>query len=458
MSTVNASPGGSKDVPPPYTPSYVRVSSFRSPEFEVLLYSPNVKLEPTSFSWATSRTIPVYGDHDAVRGKIIVDPSCQSGRLVMSGTFSTQHDPDKFVPNGRPGRQKRIFLLTSRIIHVTPPDSDASRRSIRQVLGGRARNSRAPSSLFDPETTRTLPFSFDLGESQQLGEILPATVAPSVSKPSAIEVSYQLTVTWEPLKLTQQTSSLSIPIIVQAEPDSNSLDARSSDPGSWIEIPLRCPRPIPVRCAVTLPSSLTFSRASSIPFFVVFTTTPRSPTLAREIAGDATISISISSHISVTDTAPTASAAAAAESVLSDRSSALSDSRSSRFKRKIIKRLRSNSSSVSLASSIQSSDSHNNSSSPRPPQPLFSDTQTVYSGISIGFPKRPRHRAGGGKGHPSLEEHRALPDGLYKDKITLNREILASINWGGIEVKYFFEVSVLVGQDEMRAKVLLRIT
>ncbi|KAJ7923374.1 hypothetical protein B0H13DRAFT_2316566 [Mycena leptocephala] len=66
--------------------------------------------------------------------------------------------------------------------------------------------------------------------------------------------------------------------------------------------------------------------------------------------------------------------------------------------------------------------------------------------------------ASGQKSHPSLDELRSLPDGLYKDKISLNPAILTSFNWGGISAKYYFEVSVMLGQDELRAKVLLRIT
>jgi hypothetical protein len=95
--------------------------------------------------------------------------------------------------------------------------------------------------------------------------------------------------------------------------------------------------------------------------------------------------------------------------------------------------------------------------------------------MSIGFPKRPRHTSSSSKAHPTLEEARCLPDGLYKDTIPLGRDILTSFNWGGISVKvrplllyharpflprpqYYFEVSVLLGQDELRAKVLLRVT
>ncbi|KAJ6533092.1 hypothetical protein B0H19DRAFT_1383753 [Mycena capillaripes] len=412
MSTRTQSESGSplNTVP---TPNYSRVSSFRSSEVEVLLYSPQVRTESTS--WASSRTIPVYGVHDAVGGKIIIAPSCQSGRIVLniSGTLVSnraKRDSGKFLDDGA-GKQRHVFLFVSQIIHVTS-DSNTSRKGLREVFKGRSR----PTTFYESET-RTFPFTFDLGCSQQPGEILPTTIIPSDSKSSAVEVSYQITATWEPLKLTEQSSSLTIPIIVQPDPDFHSLDG---DQISWIEIPLKSHRPVPVRCAVTLPSALTFSRASSIPFFVVFTTTPHSAVLAREIAGDATISVSVSSEISVMESSIPNTTRTMTESLRSDRSS------ESRFKAKVLKRLKSKTSLLSL----QSSESL--PSKPLPPvspQNIFLDTRTVYNGISIGFPKRPRHASSSQKAHPTLEELRSLPDGLYKDKIPLSREILTSFNW-----------------------------
>lgn len=78
----------------------------------------------------------------------------------------------------------------------------------------------------------------------------------------------------------------------------------------------------------------------------------------------------------------------------------------------------------------------------------------------IGFPKRPRHQLSGGDkpGHPSLEDHHALPDGLHKGNIALNRNMLASVDWGGISLKYFLEVTVVFGQEELSTKLVLRIT
>ncbi|KAF8145388.1 hypothetical protein K438DRAFT_2098061 [Mycena galopus ATCC 62051] len=387
-----------------------------SPELEVLLYSTHIRTEPTS--WASSRSIPIYGDYDVVGGKIIIGANCPEGRVVLAllGTF-VSNPMQQDAHSARPEKQRHVFFSASKIIHVAS-ESDTSRKGIQQIF----RQSRSSSTSVDSQT-RTFPFSFDLGRNRP-GEILPTTIYPSDSK-------------------------LVIPLILQRDPDFHSLDG---DQGSWIEIPLKSHRPVPVRCAVTLPSSLTFSRASSIPFFVVFTTTPRSPVLAREVAGDATIAVSVSSEVSVVK--ESLSAKTETETVLSDRSS---DSRSNRLTAKMFLRSRKTS-----LSSLQSSDSRISVPSkalpPAPSRTIFSDVQMVYNGMSIGFPKRPRHSSSSTKSHPSLDEVRSIPDGLYKDKIPLGREILTSFNWGGISVKYYFEVSVLLGQDELRARILLHIT
>ncbi|KAJ6481907.1 hypothetical protein C8R45DRAFT_314523 [Mycena sanguinolenta] len=44
-----------------------------------------------------------------------------------------------------------------------------------------------------------------------------------------------------------------------------------------------------------------------------------------------------------------------------------------------------------------------------------------------------------------------------KSKILLHRDMLPSIDWAGVSVKYYMDISVLFGQDELRARVPLRI-
>jgi hypothetical protein len=50
---------------------------------------------------------------------------------------------------------------------------------------------------------------------------------------------------------------------------------------------------------ITLPNPASFSKNGQIPFFVVFTTQPRSKTLCREIASDATIAVSLLRKVTV---------------------------------------------------------------------------------------------------------------------------------------------------------------
>ena len=67
----------------------------------------------------------------------------------------------------------------------------------------------------------------------------------------------------------------------------------------------------------------------------------------------------------------------------------------------------------------------------------YTETRTLEAKMSIGFPKRPRSACAPDE-HPSLEAHAALPDGLYKGKIDLGRQLLPSIDWAGLNVKVCF--------------------
>lgn len=75
------------------------------------------------------------------------------------------------------------------------------------------------------------------------------------------------------------------------------------------------------------------------------------------------------------------------------------------------------------------------------PQDLSTITESliVQTSVSIGFPKRPRNTTQTTpSGHPSLESHTALPDGLYKGRMQLSKGMLPAIEWHGISVKVCF--------------------
>ncbi|KAJ7512755.1 hypothetical protein B0H11DRAFT_1787433 [Mycena galericulata] len=439
------------------TPSYSHVSSYRSLQMELLLYSPYVKVVPSA--WSANHTLPVFGGNDVVGGKVILDSSCQAGRLMLTiegaFTYTAGKNEEDAGPYDRPPEKRRhVFFSSSKVIQVSSADSNPPRSAFRDVfvIKRRPSGSNLKSVVLEP---RAYPFAFELPRSQRSEEEMPPTFCSSDPSCAPFEVIYQVSATWESSDITENPSFLEIPIVLHPDPDFHSLDGLPDNSSSWLEMPLKSERPISdFRCAVTLPTSVTFSRASSIPYFVVFTTTPRSSTLAREIAADATVSISVFSQVTITEAATLP--ITPPHTPLSEESS----SDSLPFKpsgTKLLRRVRSRTSPWSP----QSLDDLKMRDKPLPRVPtqtVFSETQTIHTGICIGFPKRPRHQQSSTKVHPSLHAHQALPDGLHKAKIPLDRDMLPSIDWAGVSVKYYMDVSVLFGQDELRARVPLRIT
>ena len=76
---------------------------------------------------------------------------------------------------------------------------------------------------------------------------------------------------------------------------------------------------------------------------------------------------------------------------------------------------------------------------PLPPIPAgkqgISDTRILQTDVCVGFPKRPRNRIQPHEQHPSIDAHTSLPDGLYKGKLQLNKNMLPTIDWAGLVVK-----------------------
>jgi len=65
---------------------------------------------------------------------------------------------------------------------------------------------------------------------------------------------------------------------------------------------------------------------------------------------------------------------------------------------------------------------------PELPEVFFSETRTIKTQVNIGFPKRPRNPGG-----PKCQAR--LPDGLYKGKIKLSKDMLPGVDWPGVSVK-----------------------
>ena len=210
---------------------------------------------------------------------------------------------------------------------------------------------------------------------------------------------------------------------------------------------------------ITLPNPASFSKNSQIPFFVVFTTQPRSKALCREIAADATIAVSLIRKVTVniqrpcTIVSPPYSAPVTHQKGHGPPSAWTTgsnfeegDSRSAAAT--ILKRIRSTPPRLMKSSSytdLRSAFSVNKElpalPPPSPPGAVaYTEARTLQTRMSIGFPKRPRSACAPDE-HPSLEAHAALPDGLHKGKVILNPQLLPSIDWAGLNVKVSYPLN-----------------
>lgn len=182
-----------------------------------------------------------------------------------------------------------------------------------------------------------------------------------------------------------------------------------------------------------MPTSVTFARASHIPYFAVFTTIPRSPDLVKEIAADATISVSLLRQVTVTEQSSGLLTPPLTPSTSSDESHTP--------RHKLLKRVAQGSQSrlTSAARAMKVFDENTElRDKPLPRLPThsnFTDSRTIQNSICIGFPKRPRQFNSESRNHPSLDSHAALPDGLHRAQIALQKDMLPCIDWAGLSVK-----------------------
>ncbi|KAJ3552869.1 hypothetical protein NM688_g3926 [Phlebia brevispora] len=466
------------------------ISVFRAYQMQLHVHSPTVKVMRRR-GYEPSRTMPVYGDHDTVEGMVLLDPQlCTSpGRLTVSleGSFlyvspsSAAHEGTTF---GNPTEEyQHRFLFSSLTFPVGESASPRSTTSIREALANTVRARRVDRRPSLPELASgpaQFPFSFELPQPTRQGEELPQSCsAVSVGELGTrgrtcverAEVEYKVVAVWESNEPNDRRL-LEAPLLLQPEADFQSLDGLSMEPTSWLEIPLHADRPIPFRCA-TRP---VFLGRHPFLFFVVFTTRPRSPLLAREIAADATITVSLIRQVHVYWSTPASHSPTSSCSSSGDESDAPVIP-----KRRLLHRV------VKSAPPIVDRDNTSLYSGrprfairdkPLPPIPAnkqgISDTRSLQTEVSIGFPKRPRTRVQPHERHPSLDVHSSLPDGLYKGKLQLGKNVLPSTEWGGLSVKvrlinfyaratlssyqYYVEASVLFGQDELRVRVPVHIS
>ncbi|EED81396.1 predicted protein [Postia placenta Mad-698-R] len=458
--------GGSKRSPSQGRPPSSYVGPLGPPEPDELPHVSVFRKSPARFYW-TQVTARVQGDSRS-RQVGFTTPECNrhSATAQMEGVFVHISSP----PEGPeiPAKMRaatstmhrHAFLSTTQALPIDKtlgPRRSSSR--LREAIAAttRPRRERRPSQTSISGILRPFPFSIEVPPSARPGAELPQTFCAAADGLAGTrarafversEIMYKLIATWETDDGTDEMS-VGAPIILEPDPEFESLDGRSMEPESWIEHSLRSERPIPFKCAVALPDTPSFSRSVTIPYYVVFTTTPRSPTLTHEILADATISVSLLRQINI-DMPPVSPSVSSASS--SDEASSFILT----HKTKLMKRV------VNSAPPVLSRRQPKPVPPPRPERPEvsldgFSETRSLYMDVYVGFPKRPRARLDPGQKHPPLTAHTLLPDGLYKAKMQLNRNMLPSIDWEDLNVKYFLEVSVVFGQDETRARVPIRV-
>ncbi|KAJ3520184.1 hypothetical protein NMY22_g12863 [Coprinellus aureogranulatus] len=448
------------DATPRATPLAIssHVSTYRASQLELQLYSPSLRLDargPTA----------VFNDHDQLSGRVILDfQAHHTGKLILSvrgalRSLSIWSEPALtlqvegcFVYPGYDSSplaepQKHVFCKVSHTIAVAPPPATHSGFTLRDVFGLR----RSSSSQFVKSalTERSYPFQLSLPQGSKPGEELPPSLISQTvdgnPMTATCEISYKFFLTWHPEAPSETPSYLEVPIAIESERDFQSKDAGLGASGEdWVEMPLKTERALPMKCAIALPTSISFCRDSSIPFFVVFATTPRSRSLAREVASDSTISISLVRQTTVQQPQMTFP--------LTPPPSPIKEGPS-----RILRRVGKSNSRLKRKRSAFELDEFRHKPLPEVPlRTCFQENKTIYSDFLLGFPKRPRHFCDPGS-HPSLEAQSSLPDGLHKGKIPLHKDMLPCIDWAGVSVKYYLDVSVINGIDDLRARIPVRI-
>ncbi|KAI0052143.1 hypothetical protein FA95DRAFT_1602103 [Auriscalpium vulgare] len=472
---------------------YPHTSTFRSRKLTINVRSASVKMSRSKTQDGNS-PVPIFGDRDHLGGTVGVDNQINlaAGRLSLSfeGVFSYISTSARTSQGGTStessGQFQHVFFSET-ITLSSNFDSGSPRSTIRDAFASTVRRVESKSNINAPqlkkklskrsltESQRTLPFEFHVPQKDRVGEELPPTFSSSTVLEGGVrgrgstenaDVSYRLVAVWEPHDDGEGRDILEVPVLFQPDNDFQSLDALTIEPDSWLEIPLRSDRPIPCQSAITLPSPADFPRFGSLPFFVVFSTTPKSPALAREIAADATITVSLLRQVTIdssqsrpsslySSSTPPTPPSSATEDSDSQASSSLYIPRKNKLFRRVVR-------SAPPVLPRQSRPTEERMTSPIVDKPLpnlpivMQDTRTLQTDVSIGFPKRPRSLSDP-SGHGSIESHKSLPDGLYKGKLPLNKSMLPTIDWAGLSVRYYLDVSVLFGQDEMRARLPVRL-
>ncbi|KAG1850336.1 hypothetical protein DFJ58DRAFT_662081, partial [Suillus subalutaceus] len=252
------------------------------------LYSPSIeKVKQVGLGGMVS--CPVFGDNDKVEGKVILDLNClQNGRLNIS--VSLMRWDDESGQGSKTSKYKYIFLSFSAVILILPLLDPLS------VFCDMFRVPQLPSdSNLNGPAPRSCEFSFGITHGSRPGDEIPPTFCfmPCDSRRGGLSVVEKAEMSCRPSDTYYSGYRLEVPILFRPDTDFQSMDGSNIAPELWLEMPLTPERCGSFHCIVTLPRLQTFSQHSSVPYLVKSAIKPRCAVLAREIAANANIAVSL---------------------------------------------------------------------------------------------------------------------------------------------------------------------
>ncbi|EJD40190.1 hypothetical protein AURDEDRAFT_187120 [Auricularia subglabra TFB-10046 SS5] len=470
---------------------YAYASTFHSRDrnFSITIRSPGARQEHTGPYHA--QQVPIFGLRDTIGGSVDlrVPPGVGTLVITMEGTlhYSSPSFSRKFQTQvANPLRHKHVFLSSSFVFLPGSSEYSTTNTSvtghsygsqqqkqnssggiggaIKRALSGRKRKvsfAKVPEQHqagYQMPTTQHIVRSFSFQIPARVNQEIPPSFYASVlsegdgirerASVESAEVEYKVTAVWE--STTGRRNVVEAPFLFLPDPSY----AAPRRPLQWSETPLIATRPVPFKCALCLPHPRTFTRESAITYSVTFATDPPSRSLARDIAAEATITVSFARQLlfdpsrgirTSYSTAPTSSAATATSATT--ESSARSGSSWFGLKR--------TATTPSARSEANGAPRMLEKPLPAPPpEATTSEAKVLKSTVAHGFTrqrskgsKHAKESSGGSASGPGILFQ---PDGIYKGKMDLSSEALPTITYGGANVKYVMTASVRFGSDELR--------
>ncbi|KAH7098834.1 hypothetical protein BKA62DRAFT_711540 [Auriculariales sp. MPI-PUGE-AT-0066] len=475
---------------------YSRTSSFTSNDglFSMTIRSPGVKAEQRGPFQTVE--IPIFGMRDVIGGSVSLraPPGVGSLTITMEGTmyYSSPAFARKFADQvANPLRHKHVFLSSSFLYlpgsstysTTTTSTGQTSQTSSlgsalkRALSAGKKKENSAsvPTARprFEVPAIQQIARTFSFQIPNRVGQEIPPSFYASVlndgrrgrvrerASVESAEVEYRIMAVWE--SSTGSCKTVEAPFLFLPDPSY----AAPRRPLQWSETPLISARPIPFKCAISLPHPRTFMRGpdGSIPFYIIFATEPQSRSLSHDIASEATIQVQLARSLNFDPTRACRTTYSSTPSSTSATTSSKQSTNSSNSFFSGLKRMatippRRSSTRVEVVHEEPVMHTRENQLPASPPEAGANDISILQTINVQGFAsdsrssKSKRHMKEGSASGPGIL---FTPDGTCKGRFDLSREPLPTLNYGGVGVKYVITVSVRFGGEELRTAVDIKI-